>query len=104
LPSTTLRVEAPLDRLRYLRELQKRAAQIKAGVAKYYDDPVGFANDCINWGDGDGLTFYQEEILGGLPQRNRVAVRGPHGLRTWQKLASGHRRPVVRPDAGCGRG
>jgi hypothetical protein len=80
LPATTLRIEAPLDRLRYLRELQKRAAQIKAGVAKYYDDPVGFAHDCIDWGAGDGLTFYQEEILGALPERKREAVRGPHGL------------------------
>jgi len=79
LPATTLRVEAPLERLRYLRELQKRAAKIKAGVARYYDDPVGFAHDCINWGDGDGLTFYQEEILGALPGLKREAVRGPHG-------------------------
>ena len=80
MPATTLRVEAPLERLRYLRELQKRAAKIKAGVARYYDDPVGFAHDCINWGDGDGLTFYQEEILAALPERKREAVRGPHGL------------------------
>ena len=80
MPATTLRIEAPLDRLRYLRELQRRAAKIKAGVARYYDDPVAFAHDCINWGDGDGLTFYQEEILGSLPERKRQAVRGPHGL------------------------
>jgi hypothetical protein len=80
LPATTLRVEAPLERLRYLRELQRRAARIKSGVARYYEDPVGFAHDCINWGDGDGLTFYQEEILGALPERKREAVRGPHGL------------------------
>jgi hypothetical protein len=80
LPATTLLVQAPLERLRYLRELQKRAARIKQGVARYYDDPLGFAHDCINWGDGDGLTFYQEEILGALPERKREAVRGPHGL------------------------
>ncbi len=80
MPATTLRVEAPLERLRYLQELQRRAAKIKQGVARYYADPVGFANDCINWGDGDGLTFYQEESLGALPERKREAVRGPHGL------------------------
>ena len=76
----TLRIQAPPDRLRYLLELQHRAARIKQGVARYYNDPVAFAADCINWGDGDGLTAYQEEILGSLPERKREAVRGPHGL------------------------
>jgi hypothetical protein len=100
----TPRIQAPPDRLRYLLELQKRAAKIKAGVARYYDDPVAFASDCINWGDTDGLTVYQEDILGGLPQRKRIAVRGPHGLRTRQKLPGGDRRAVVRAHAGRGRG
>jgi hypothetical protein len=90
-------VQAPPDRLRYLLELQRRAARIKHGITRYYDDPAAFAADCINWGDGDGLTFYQEETLGGLPQRKRTAVRGPHGLRTRQKLPVRDRRPVVRP-------
>ena len=76
----TLRIQAPPDRLRYLLELERRAAKIKHGIARYYDDPVGFAHDCIDWGDGDGLTEYQEEILGSIPRRKRVAVRGPHGL------------------------
>ena len=76
----TLQIQAPPDRLRYLLELQRRAARIKRGVARYYDDPVGFAHDCIDWGGSDGLTFYQEEILGALPERKREAVRGPHGL------------------------
>lgn len=79
MPATTPRVEAPLDRLRYLRELQKRAAQIKQSVARYYDDPLGFAHDCIDF-RGDGLTVYQQDIIGGLPERKREAVRGPHGL------------------------
>src|SRR5450755_1863553 len=72
-------IQAPADRLRYLLELQKRAGQIKKGVARYYDDPLGFAADCIDW-RGDGLTEYQEEIIGELPRRKREAVRGPHGL------------------------
>jgi hypothetical protein len=75
----TLQIQAPPDRLRYLLELQRRAARIKAGVARYYNDPVGFAHDCIDWG-GDGLTEYQQEIIGGLPERKRTSVRGPHGL------------------------
>jgi hypothetical protein len=101
----TLQVQAPPDRLRYLLDLQRRAARIKRGVALYYDDPVAFAHDCIDWRDGDGLTVYQEEILGGLPQRKRTAVRGPHGLkRTREKLPGRDRRPVVRPDARRRRG
>ena len=76
----TLQIQAPPDRLRYLLDLQRRAAKIKHGIARYYDDPVGFARDCIDWGDSDGLTEYQEEILDGIPRRKRVAVRGPHGL------------------------
>lgn len=49
------------------------------GVARYYDDPLGFAADCIDW-RGEGLTAYQQEIIGELPNRKREAVRGPHGL------------------------
>jgi hypothetical protein len=101
----TLRIQAPPDRLRYLLDLQRRAARIKQGVAGYYNDPVGFAADCIDWRDADGLTVYQEEILGGLPQRKRIAVRGPHGLkRTRQILAGRDSGPLVRPDPGRGRG
>ena len=79
MPATTLLVQAPLERLRYLRELQKRAAKIKSGVARYYNDPAGFASDCIDWGS-DGLTEYQQEIIGSLPTCKRISVRGPHGL------------------------
>jgi hypothetical protein len=71
--------EQKLERLRYLRDLQRQAEQVKKGVARYYDDPVGFARDCIDWRD-DGLTGYQEEVVGSLPEKKRVAVRGPHGL------------------------
>ncbi len=51
----------------------------------YYNDPVGFARDCIEWPEGGGLTPYQQEILSALvTQRQanvcRVAVRGPHTL------------------------
>jgi hypothetical protein len=79
LPPTTPYIQAPLDRLRYLRELQARASKIKRGVAKYYDDPVAFAADCIDWHDG-GLKDYQQEVIGDLPGKKRIAVRGPHGL------------------------
>ena len=71
--------ETRLERLRYLLDLQRRASRIKSGVARYYDDPLGFAADCIDW-RGGGLTAYQQEIIGELTARKREAVRGPHGL------------------------
>lgn len=45
-----------------------------------YDDPVGFATDCIRWPSGQGLTDYQAETLAAVPEHRRVAERGPHGL------------------------
>ena len=48
-------------------------------MARYYDDPLAFAADCIDW-RGEGLTEYQQETIGELPGRKRTAVRGPHGL------------------------
>jgi hypothetical protein len=49
-------------------------------AARFMTDPVGFAEQCINWGAGGGLTAYQKEILAAIPVKRRVAVRGPHGL------------------------
>lgn len=48
--------------------------------ASWMYDPAGWARDVIDWGDGGGLTPYQQEIVGALPVRKRVAARGPHGL------------------------
>ena len=73
--------EIKLERLQLLRQLQREASQIRHGVTQYYNDPVAFAMDCIDWGDdGDGLTVYQKDILDILVQDKREAVRGPHGL------------------------
>ena len=58
----------------------ERGGSANEAIARYYHDPVGFARDCIKWPAGKGLTSYQQEILGELPVRKRVAVRGPHGL------------------------
>jgi hypothetical protein len=46
---------------------------------RFYDDPVGFARECIKWPVGQHLTEYQAEILDAVPKRKRVAVRSPHG-------------------------
>jgi hypothetical protein len=72
--------ETRLERLRYLKGLQAKAAKIKKGVAKYYDDPLGFLDNCIDWRDDPGPTGYQRDIIGGLPASKRESVRGPHGL------------------------
>lgn len=50
------------------------------GVLRFYHDPVGFANTCINWPAGKSLTPYQSEVLAAIPEKKRVSVRGPHGL------------------------
>lgn len=72
--------ESRLERLRYLQSLHVRAAKVKTGAARYYHDPLGFLADCIDWRDGGGPTFYQRDIIAGIPQDKRVSVRGPHGL------------------------
>ena len=46
----------------------------------YWDDPVGFARDCVAWADGEGLAPYQEAILASLAGNKRESARGPHGL------------------------
>jgi hypothetical protein len=72
--------QARLEQLRYLRQLQGQAARVKKGVATYYDDPVAFIHDCVDFRDGPGLTPYQEDVIAALPEKKREAVRGPHGL------------------------
>lgn len=47
---------------------------------KYRHDPKGFVHDCFKWKEGEGPTFYQDEVLDTLLPKKRIAVRGPHGL------------------------
>lgn len=49
-------------------------------VVKYMYDPVGWARDVIEWGPGEGLTGYQNDVIASVPVHKRVAARGPHGL------------------------
>ncbi len=39
-----------------------------------------FAYDCIDWGESDGLTAYQNRIIDSFLDHDRVAVRGPRSL------------------------
>lgn len=48
-------------------------------AARYYNYPVGFADEVIDW-RGGGLTDYQRDILAAVPREKRVSGRGPHGL------------------------
>ena len=74
----TLQIQAPPDRLRYLLELQRRAAKIKPGVARYYDDPLAFAHDCIDW-RGERRP---DRLPGGHPRRRCLSgsARRSEGL------------------------
>ena len=76
-------MEAPIEKLRRLRDLQRRKAerdaeQRRACIA-YLHDPVGWARTFIDWG-ASSLADYQDEILAELARQRRVAARGPHGL------------------------
>jgi hypothetical protein len=88
---TTTEIEQQIDTLvragdvQALRALRDRiqaqhSKKTSRRALRYMSDPVGWARDCVNWEEGKGLTAYQEDILGALPTRRRVAVRGPHGL------------------------
>lgn len=56
-------------------------------VEQFYDDPVGFARECIRWGDGEGLTDYQTEGLASLALDRRYCEWGPHGAGQTTKAA-----------------
>lgn len=60
--------------------LLERDSGFNTPIRKYYDDPVGFARDCIKWPVGQFLTDYQAEICSDLVKYGRESVRGPHGL------------------------
>lgn len=80
--ATNLRAQAELELRRRVRiaspeaEVDYRTEHQK----KYWDDPVGWARDCINWREGEGPSDYQNDIMDHLPDERRVSARGPHGI------------------------
>ena len=48
-------------------------------LATYADRPVEWVNDFVDFGEGEGLTGYQREILAALPRDLKVCVRSMHG-------------------------
>jgi len=59
------------------REFMAQAAE--ASFACYRNSPDRFVLECFEWGEGEGPTPYQREILREIVRRRRVAVRSPHG-------------------------
>ena len=70
--------------IQHLRErvLGAPAGATPAGVQiDYANNRVGWVRDCIEWGEGEGPTSYQSEVLAKFDAgERRVAVRGPHAL------------------------
>jgi hypothetical protein len=70
-----------------VRLLQKLRADLAGSMydayaafrARYRPDPVGFAQDCIDWPSGESLAPYQAEVLEGVYTYRRYTVRAPHG-------------------------
>lgn len=59
--------------------------QVRLPIVDFYDDPVGFVDEFIDFGTPargtePGLTDYQREALAEVPRSHRLALRGPHGL------------------------
>lgn len=59
---------------------QEQGWEYRRSSSSYFDDPVAWTQDCIAWPAGKHLAPYQEEILAGLVEHKRAAVRGCHGL------------------------
>jgi hypothetical protein len=58
----------------------KNKAGYSAFQTRYFDDLSGFVADCLVWEEDEGPTVYQAEILAEITRRQRISVRGPHGL------------------------
>lgn len=84
----TLAIQELLDLLR-LQQLANKARAPERTAAQYIDDPLGFVDHCVAFpvsrragksAKPAGLASYQREIMASLPEKHRVAVRGPRGL------------------------
>lgn len=62
------------------RELDRLLYSYDTFKTIYRHDPAGFLQDCFKWDGLDAPTPYQLDIVDILAKRQRLAVRGPHGL------------------------
>ncbi len=85
----TLAVQELLELIE-LQRLGDKARAPERTCAKYYDDPLGFIDNCVKFPErrsrkgakarSPGLAPYQRDIIAAVPEEMRVAVRGPRGL------------------------
>lgn len=62
---------------RALRELEGKGPS----TTDYTNNRVAWVRNCIEWGEGEGPTQYQEDVLRKFDEgQRRQAVRGPHAL------------------------
>jgi hypothetical protein len=80
MPPKVLLEVTPEQLKAYLAAKERRSQASARKMRLYYEDPVAFIRDCIEFPDGKGLTPYQEEVIGSIPEKKRVAQRGCHGL------------------------
>jgi len=78
--ASTKSTEPPPSSLLGLVAREFMAQVAEASFAGCRDDPVRFVLECFEWREDEGPTPYQLEVLRELPERKRVALRGPHGL------------------------
>lgn len=70
------------NRLQEMQEEERKRQQEEVADSAwrlYYNDPLAWVHDMIDWREGEGPAAYQDEILAELPIRKRVCVRAPHG-------------------------
>ena len=61
-------------------EKRRKAQSYQVFREKYWEDPVGFVEDCFVWQLDLYPVKYQIESLAKFTTEKRIAVRGPHGL------------------------
>jgi hypothetical protein len=73
--------ERELALVRRIRGLlaEKAGLAAAAGAAQYLHDPLGFTGNCVQFRPGGGLTAYQREIIGVLPEARRGGGGGARG-------------------------
>lgn len=70
------------QRVRNLDELAQQMGGMDARSLhqqKYWNDPAGWALNCIKWLGDEELADYQAEILQAITDKKRVSARAPHG-------------------------
>jgi hypothetical protein len=85
-PRLTRELERSRSELADLERRQEELLELEARRSKasplrrYWDDPVGFARDCIVWPEGKFLTDEQQATMRNLAEHERECVRAPHGV------------------------